>query len=107
MSLGFKYGCPEIRTKDGKHMAMSSSRHNEMGFRDCKVLHFHNMQIVYNARCKSADPVAKFCGGHGDSFTNCHKFRYSGTCSLFRAADMHGYGGLLYDILAPGRRPQP
>lgn len=25
------------------------------------------------------DPVAKFYGGHGDSFTNCHKFRYSGT----------------------------
>ena len=27
--------------------------------------------------------------------------------SLFRTAYMHGYGGLLYDILAPGRRAQP
>lgn len=29
--LRFNYGCPEIRTKDGKHMTMISSFHNEMG----------------------------------------------------------------------------
>lgn len=95
MSLGFNKGCPGIRTKDGKHMAMSSLHHNELGFRDCKVPHFHSMQIVYNARCSRTEPVAKICGGHGDSFTNCHKFRYSGTSSLFRAAYMHGYCRLL------------
>lgn len=36
MSLGFNQGCPGIRTKDGKHMALSSSCHNELGFRDAK-----------------------------------------------------------------------
>lgn len=58
--------------------------------RDCRVLYFHNMQIVYNARCRSTEPIAKFYGGHGDSFTNYHIFRYSGISSQFRAACMHG-----------------
>lgn len=88
--LRFKYGCPEIRTKDGKHMAMSSSRHNEMGFRDCKVLQLQP-KLCTMPDAEALIQLPKFCGGHGDSFTNCHKFRYSGTCSLFRATDMHEF----------------